>query len=954
MHRTWLRILPFFLLLVASVAHAQSQAGSLVGKVISKDGTLLPGVTVTVTGIGAPQTFITTNQGDYRFLGLHPGSYTVTAELSGFAPLKRQAVVSLGQSLEIDLELNPAVTEAITVTADAPVLDRRQTNTASVVDHVELNDVPTARDPWVILQTIPSVLVDRVNVGGNESGQQSYFVGKGVQRDQTEWNIDGVAVTEMAATGSSAFYYDFDSVDQMEISTGSSDPSVRTPGVHFNMVTKRGSNDFRGSGRLFVTDKGLQSKATVPDEAKAYFVQSANSIDRIEDYGGEAGGPLMRDRLWLWGAYSGNKINNFSAGAAVLQKTQIKNVNGKFNAQIVSSNNAELFFMWNNKEVAGRGLAVDRPIETAYNQTGPGHLIKLTDTQIFGSSLYLTGTAARIINHYELTPIGGRSQDAWWDVNDGWHRTYKYYHQNTPQTNARVDGSTFVNGGGKLTHELKFGFGYRDTPVQSTTAWPGSGNFGNFYDDYALAALTRPAVPNFGSRYIDSYLGDTIVLGNLTLTGGVRYDIQRAKNFGTSVPANPLVPELLPAVTYAGDTRTLEWKGLAPRIGATWSIGADHKTLARASYSRYMDQLGSSDAGASNPFYLVQMLYYYWDDTNGDKTVQRSEIDFDSGLSSFKNIDPAHPGAGYSPGRINYGMKPPTTDEVVLGMEREILPAFAVGANVTYRKRNNLLWSQYEKTSGSGNFYTSADYIPGGTTTGTLPDGTPYSVPYYKLKSGTPAPIYFVTTNRPDYYQTYKGLELTATKRMSNHWMVRGNVTFTDWTQHVGAGGFVNPTPILDNDACTVCNGGTVASNGGLGGYINAKWAYSITSAVELPKGINFGAAIVGRQGYIIPYYRRVNPGDGAGNQRIIVSESFGSNRLPDLFNLDLRAAKELSLPAATKLNLSVDLFNVTNQRTVLWRENRLFVAAGNSTQNNRILQLQSPRVWRLGARLTF
>jgi hypothetical protein len=189
---------------------------------------------------------------------------------------------------------------------------------------------------------------------------------------------------------------------------------------------------------------------------------------------------------------------------------------------------------------------------------------------------------------------------------------------------------------------------------------------------------------------------------------------------------------------------------------------------------------------------------------------------------------------------------------------------------------------------------------------------------------------------------------------MTNHWMVRGNVTFTDWTQHVGAGGFVNPTPILDNDACTVCNGGTVASNGGIAGYINAKWAYSITSAVELPKGINFGAALVGRQGYIIPYYRRVNPGDGSGNQRIIVSESFGSDRLPDLFNLDLRAAKEFSLTAATKLNVSIDLFNVTNERTVLWRENRLFVAAGNNAQNNRILQLQSPRVWRLGARLSF
>jgi hypothetical protein len=349
------------------------------------------------------------------------------------------------------------------------------------------------------------------------------------------------------------------------------------------------------------------------------------------------------------------------------------------------------------------------------------------------------------------------------------------------------------------------------------------------------------------------------------------------------------------------------------------------------------------------------MLYYYWDDKNGDKTIQRSEIDFASGLSSFSNIDPAHPGQGYSPGRLDYNMKPPTTDELVLGMERELFPTFAVGANATYRKRKDLLWDQYEKTKGGGDFYTSADYIPASSTTGTLPDGSAYSVPYYKLKAGVSAPIYFMTTNRPDYYQTYKGLELTATKRMSHHWMVRGNVTLTDWKQHVGPNAVVNPTPILFDDSCSICNGANVASNGGIAGYINSKWAYSLTSSIELPKGLNFGAAVVGRQGYIIPYFRRVNPRDGSGNQRILVSSDFGSDRLPDLFNLDLRLAKDFAMPAATKLNLSVDLFNATNQRTVLWRDNRMYTGNGTDlTTNNFIQQLQSPRVWRFGARLTF
>ena len=109
------------------------------------------------------------------------------------------------------------------------------------------------------------------------------------------------------------------------------------------------------------------------------------------------------------------------------------------------------------------------------------------------------------------------------------------------------------------------------------------------------------------------------------------------------MPANPVVPDLLPAVEFAGDDRALEWKGISPRIGATWAFGQEKKTVLRGSYNRYMDQLGSSDVGASNPFYRVQMLYYYWDDLNGDKTIQRGEIDFDSGLYSFSNIIPTIP-----------------------------------------------------------------------------------------------------------------------------------------------------------------------------------------------------------------------------------------------------------------------------------------------------------------------
>ncbi len=213
--------------LFAVSGYAQFQTGNIYGKVQAKDGSVLPGVTVTLTGIGAPQTTVTDAQGNFRFLKLSPGTYSLKGELAGYGTATRSGIsVRVAQNADVTMTLNPTVAESITVTAEAPVLDTRKAGTGINVAKVELDKVPTARDPWVILQQTPGVLMDRFNVGGNQSGQQSIYVSKGETSDQSTWNVDGVNITDFAATGSSPTYYDFGAFEEMQLTTGGSDPRI--------------------------------------------------------------------------------------------------------------------------------------------------------------------------------------------------------------------------------------------------------------------------------------------------------------------------------------------------------------------------------------------------------------------------------------------------------------------------------------------------------------------------------------------------------------------------------------------------------------------------------------------------------------------------------------------------------------------------------------------------------
>src|SRR5262249_45940143 len=176
---------------------------------------------------------------------------------------------------------------------------------------------------------------------------------------------------------------------------------------------------------------------------------------------------------------------------------------------------------------------------------------------------------------------------------------------------------------GNVSHELKYGAGYRKASITSLTRWAGLGYQQDYYTNYGYLpelAAARDGAPAYTIKYKSGYAQDTLTVGNLTANLGLRYDDQSGTNDPRVVPANPnpFLATFLPAVNYKGSGIGFSWTSLTPRLGLTYALGAERKTLLRASYSRFADQLGGGNANFLNPLYPPAYVYFDYDDKNGN------------------------------------------------------------------------------------------------------------------------------------------------------------------------------------------------------------------------------------------------------------------------------------------------------------------------------------------------
>jgi hypothetical protein len=654
--RKALIVLCVFLLTAPLVA--QQNTGQITGETVDEEGNSLPGVSVTLSGskMGTMST-VTSAEGLFRFLGLFPGSdYVLKAELAGFkTKIEEGVIVALAKATNIIMVLEiGTIEEQVTVRARSPVVEAKQTKVTHTSDYQTLQSMPSARDPWVVLQMTPAVQVDRENIGGSESGQQSTFVTKGGSRYQTTWTVDGVNITDPAARGASPTYYDYDIFEEMSVTTGAADVETQTGGIALNLVSRRGGNKVSFGGRFYYTQSAFQSMPSGDqyEALKVIFGADAgyNRIRDIKDFGFNVGGPIWKDKVWWWVSYGVQQIKTAIITGA-FDDTYLNNYAAKLNIQPIPDNRLELFAHLGEKAKFGRSASTTYP--NGWNQKGKyafgSPILKVQDEHMVGNNLFLSAKFGHTDAGFGMWPAHDEDLNEnvfWYDIaNSVATGSYSWFFTGRPNSQFTLHATYFNDNLLGMSHEVKVGYEYIDRRDQYVSGYPGNiriynnynsltmdwdndGNLDVVKDDFGIDIMnvgfrrgTLDWAGPEGNYHHTAFIQDTVSFGRFSVKLGVRWDIQipwfKGGTFGSIMMAdsttdflesyyelqqalfgpgvgaaiNGIFPEVtVPPVTTA---MTQHWDFWSPRFGITWDATGDGKTIVKLAGGIYGDRMGS-------------------------------------------------------------------------------------------------------------------------------------------------------------------------------------------------------------------------------------------------------------------------------------------------------------------------------------------------------------------------
>jgi carboxypeptidase family protein len=907
-------------------AFAQVATGTIAGVIEDAGGAVLPGVSVSLSGdrlIGGTATRVTDAAGAYRFDRLSPGSYVLKFELQGFRTVERRDIVvsasftaTVNQKLEVG-----ALQETVTVSGESPTVDVKSNLQQTVMSQEILEGVPTGRDPWSLAKIIPGVQVNTYDVGGTQAMQQSTLRVHGSRDDDKNFAIDGTTVNwPGGGGGSTMLYYDQGMFDEINYQTSAIPAEVMTGGIYLNMVTKSGSNRWRGDMKTFYAHRTWQSENF--DDAIAAGLPGGIPITKLYDFNIAGGGPIIRNRLWVNGAYRNWRVDKLTLArnpdqSRAIDDNLIWNTSGKGTFQ--ATNDQKIGFSWNYnwKERFHRR---DTPPNFAEDK----------------ASLWQTNPAASTQIKYTLA----RRKivyDSTFGIMDG--VTNYYYQPGTLDTDIRIEdtGRSEAFAAAERHEEApNYRAQFDNVLSYTTSAWGGdhlfkvgtqfaqmgmndqfwvNGDMHILFNNGSANAVrlwNTPTAHNSRIRLFGIFAQDSWSHGKLTLNLGVRVDRSRGWMPAQSKPAGTFSTARELAETDVFDA----WRGVW-RTGIVYDATGNGRTAIKASASRYAAQIGLNMVQRVHPFQRTSGTRP-WSDANGDRLPQEGELGAFSGFpgQSSRYADANGPDWPYS-------------DEFTAGIEHQLGGDVRVGATYYYRTNRLIIGSRNVLVP------TSA-YTEHSIAVPSAPAGPGGTIAFWNLQSAFNGLQDNVFNNEDVLDTTFNGVELTASKRMRDRWQLLAGATFGKNDGGVLTGDLNDPNNALNFPE-------------GIEGTDSA-YAFRVSGSYVAPYDVNISASFILNDGY--PYQsayavtRTTFPALTRSSQTVRLTRR-GDERLPDVAMIDLRVSRTFRFNDR-RITPMLEFFNLTNADTVVGYNANV---GGSYLRPTEIL---SPRLLRLGISIDF
>jgi hypothetical protein len=960
-----------------STADAQSGLGGLRGSVVDPQGGGLPGVTITAASPDAlrTQSDVTNERGEYRFNNLPPGTYSLTAELVGFATFRREGIlVRVGATFAVDITMQlSTVQETVTVTGDSPMIEVEKPGNVLNIDgeFQRLMPIQARRNYSDFLELTPGVISRGFDDG---SGRQVYF-GHGTEHFAHVLQLEGTIASNYHDAQLTYVSMGADMVQDIQVKTGGVDASSPMGvGLVMNIVTKSGGNSFRGSGAFAYQPFGWNGDNVDNCSTSAGCKPGSGGTPTtayVRQFDGAIGGPVKKDNLWFFAslrravsaagvsrtATEVARIQAFDPGAELFNNDSeswqpfVKltgragrhDIQGFFqNDRLVLEGDREYNYeqifasstggpLYSGKITSVWGMRTTTTFTASYNGKGG------SDAATYAS---LGNSGPQIIIHQNATPSGSTLQGTGRILEGGNVQSFAF--QPASQIILRGD-LTYFRDGWAGNHQFQTGFfsAPRNTYDQ-TTEYVNDGfvleehrliNPANiaggtvpFHRRYQspLSLTTRAARDrDFAIYFQDMWQPNS----RLSLNLGVRADFVKRSD------------EIFDIVRQSSTE-------IAPRLGFSYLITKDSRNILRGSYVRVHEQVMGRDA----------ITLFGANEAAG----QRDEYDLDANGSFETVVNTAARSAAIADYEFASDLHQPYVDEFILGFRRQFAGQLSIdvaGINRVY----NDMWARVD-------------------INGIYPSGP--NQPFGGFGRIDPARgIIFQQQNNSWSTLNYRAIEVTVAKNLSKGFQALAGVN-RQWQSFGGTWNPTDPARFIQPDAFAsdkllymprgnneenslpIATGTTVHTYGPtwqkysmrFGGSYHARWRVSLSGSYTILAG-PWSGPIVTQLAANDPQLAVFGPGRTANGQNNPLSTTMrfvnptrgeGQVQAPAIQTLGLNVNKVIGLGGTAEGVIGLSVFNVLNAGNY----SQYNYSGANETFNPNYLQFRNQQPAR-GAQLT-